>query len=157
MDNYGYSNNNEMNQGAADDLNPYRRIQQESKQKKGMFFVGLLAGVLLSTLMVGCVYVGVRFNDLWRIRVRLTSAGGAVAESIVKDDSLKKLEAIEDVIDKYYYKEEDIHTNEMIEGMYAGMVASLGDPYSVYYTAEEWQALMQDTEGIYYGIGAYVQ
>lgn len=157
MDNYGYSNNNEMNQGAADDLNPYRRIQQESKQKKGMFLVGLLAGVLLSTLMVGCVYVSIRFNDLWSRRVRLTSAGGAVAESIVNDDSLKKLEAIEDVIDEYYYKEEDIDTNEMIEGMYAGMVASLGDPYSVYYTADEWQALMQDTEGIYYGIGAYVQ
>ena len=158
MDNYGYSNNNEMNQGAADDLNPYRRIQEESKQKKGTFLVGLLTGVLLSTLMVGCVYVGVRFNDLWQTkRVRLTSAEGVVPESIVNDDSLKKLEAIEDVIDKYYYKEEDIHTDEMIEGMYAGMVASLGDPYSVYYTAEEWQALMQDTEGIYYGIGAYIQ
>ena len=158
MDNYGYSNNNEMNQGATDDLNPYRKIQQESKQKKGMFLVGLLAGVLLSTLMVGCVYVGIRFSDLWSTkRVRLTSADGAVAESIVNDDSLKKLEAIEDVIDEYYYKEEDIHTDEMIEGMYAGMVASLGDPYSVYYTAEEWQALMQDTEGIYYGIGAYIQ
>ena len=158
MDNYGYSNNNEMNRGAADDLNPYRNIQQESKQKKGTFLVGLLTGVLLSTLIVGCVYVGVRFNDLWKIkRVRLTSAEGAVAESIVNDDSIKKLEAIEDVIDEYYYKEEDIHTDEMIEGMYAGMVASLGDPYSVYYTAEEWEALMQDTEGIYYGIGAYVQ
>ena len=158
MDNYGYSNNNEMNQGAADNLNPYRNIQQESKQRKGTFLVGLLTGVLLSTLMVGCVYVGVRFNDLWKIkRVRLTSAEGAVAESIVNDDSIKKLEAIEDVIDEYYYKEEDIHTDEMIEGMYAGMVASLGDPYSVYYTAEEWEALMQDTEGIYYGIGAYVQ
>ena len=158
LDNYGYSNNNEMNQGAADDVNPYRRIQEESKQKKGTFLVGLLTGVLLSTLMVGCVYVGIRFNDLWQTkRVRLTSTEGAVAESIVNDDSLKKLEAIEDVIDEYYYKEEDIHTDEMIEGMYAGMVASLGDPYSVYYTAEEWQSLMQDTEGIYYGIGAYVQ
>ena len=158
MDNYGYSNNNEMNRGAADNLNPYMNIQQESKQRKGTFLVGLLTGVLLSTLMVGCVYVGVRFNDLWKIkRVRLTSAEGAVAESIVNDDSIKKLEAIEDVIDEYYYKEEDIHTDEMIEGMYAGMVASLGDPYSVYYTAEEWEALMQDTEGIYYGIGAYVQ
>ncbi|MCM1386075.1 MAG: S41 family peptidase [Bacillus sp. (in: Bacteria)] len=157
MDNYGYSNNNEMNQGAADDLNPYRRMQQDSKQTKRTFLVGLLTGVLLSTLMTGCIYVGVRFNGLMRAgRVKLTSAEGAVAESIVNDDSITKLEAIEDVIDEYYYKEEDIHTDEMIEGMYAGMVASLGDPYSVYYTAEEWQTLMQDTEGIYFGIGAYI-
>ena len=44
----------------------------------------------------------------------------------------------------------------MIEGMYAGVVASLGDPYSVYYTADEWKEMMQETEGIYYGIGAYI-
>ena len=46
--------------------------------------------------------------------------------------------------------------DKMIEGMYAGMVDSLEDPYSVYYTAEEWQSLMEETEGIYYGIGAYL-
>ena len=34
---------------------------------------------------------------------------------------------------------------------------STSDPYSVYYTEEEWQQLMSDTEGIYYGIGAYLQ
>lgn len=158
MDNYGYSNNNDINQGAGNDLNPYKKMQQESKQAKGNFLVGLLTGILLSTLLMCCVYVGIRFNDLWRAkRVKLTSAEGNVAESIVNDDSITKLEAIEDVIDEYYYKEEDIHTDEMIEGMYAGMVASLGDPYSVYYTAEEWKAMMQDTEGIYFGIGAYIQ
>ena len=64
--------------------------------------------------------------------------------------------AIEEVIGKYYYQEEDINTDQMIEGMYAGIVASLGDPYSVYYTEEEWKEMMQETEGIYYGIGAYI-
>ncbi len=69
---------------------------------------------------------------------------------------MAKLEAIEEVIGEYYYQEEDINTDAMIEGMYAGIVDSLGDPYSVYYTAEEWKQMMQDTEGIYYGIGAYI-
>ena len=36
------------------------------------------------------------------------------------------------------------------------MLASLGDPYSEYYSAEELNALMQQTEGVYFGIGAYV-
>ena len=35
-------------------------------------------------------------------------------------------------------------------------MASLGDPYSEYYSAEELSALMEQTEGIYYGIGAYI-
>ena len=33
---------------------------------------------------------------------------------------------------------------------------SLGDPYTEYYTAQEYNDLMQGSEGIYYGIGAYV-
>ena len=75
---------------------------------------------------------------------------------MINDDTVEKLEALEDVIEEYYYRDEDIDTDAMIEGMYAGLVDSLGDPYSVYYTAEEWQEMMADTEGIYYGIGAYV-
>ena len=41
----------------------------------------------------------------------------------------------------------------MAEGMYAGMVASLEDPYSGYYSPEQYQDLMESTEGKYQGIG----
>ena len=156
MDNNGYSSNNEMNQGAANNLYP-NVPQQEPVKSKGMFLVGLLSGVVLSALTVSCIYVGVRFHDVYQSRrVKQTSAEGMTADSIVNDDTIAKLEVIEDVIDEYYFEEEDIDVENMIEGMYAGMVASLGDPYSVYYTEEEWEALMQETEGIYYGIGAYI-
>ena len=36
------------------------------------------------------------------------------------------------------------------------MLESLDDPYSVYYTHDELVQLQQQTEGIYYGIGAYI-
>lgn len=171
MDNYGYSNNNQMNQGAANNLYPNgpqnqqnpqnpQRVQRESHQTKGMFIVGLLTGILASALTASCIYVGVKADGAFK----LTSAEPAATavperkstDGITSDATIAKLESIEEVIDKYYYNEEDINTDEMIEGMYSGMVASLGDPYSVYYTAEEWEELMNDTEGIYYGIGAYV-
>ncbi len=84
------------------------------------------------------------------------NGGSSGAESVLNEDTEKKLSTIEEVIDEYYYKDEDIDTDLMIEGMYSGMVDALGDPYSVYYTAEEWNQLMQETEGIYYGIGAYI-
>ena len=32
----------------------------------------------------------------------------------------------------------------------------MGDPYSVYYTADELETLQEKTQGIYYGIGARV-
>lgn len=160
MDNFGYSSNNEENQGAANNLYPnvpQQKLQQEPEKSKGTFLAGLLSGVAISVLMAGCIYAGVRIHDIYQLRrVKQASTEGMPPESIVNDESVAKLEVIEDVIDEYYFEEEDIDVENMIEGMYAGMVASLGDPYSVYYTAEEWKSLMQETEGIYYGIGAYI-
>ncbi len=157
MDNYGYSSNNSgMNQGAENNLYP-DSSKQEQHQTKGMFLVGMLTGIVISVLVAGSVYAGVKVADILHLRgSKQTSAEGASAQNVVNDDSITKLESIEKVIDEYYYNEEDINTDNMIEGMYAGMVDSLGDPYSVYYTQEEWEELMRDTEGVYYGIGAYV-
>ena len=87
---------------------------------------------------------------------RITAGSGSPADSLVNDETIKKLGTLEEVIEEYYYKEEDINTDSMIEGLYSGLVDSLGDPYSVYYNEEEWQDLMESTEGIYYGIGAYL-
>lgn len=156
MDNYGYSNNNEVNQGATNNL--YQDgPQRESNQTKGMFLVGLFSGVIISTLIASAIYVGTKLTDNFqRNNARPASAEGVIADSVVNDDSVAKLKSIEEVIEEYYYQDEDISTDDMIEGMYEGLVASLGDPYSVYYTADEWEDLMRDTEGIYFGIGAYV-
>lgn len=156
MDNYGYSSNNQMNQGAGSNLYP-NEPQRESGQSKGMFLVGLLTGVVVSALTASCIFIGIRFSDIMQHnKAKLTSTEHTAAENVVNDDTMAKLKAIEEVIGEYYYQEEDINTDDMIEGMYAGVVASLGDPYSVYYTAEEWKEMMQETEGIYYGIGAYI-
>lgn len=123
----------------------------------GTLLLGVLIGIILTTLAGGSVFVGMRLYDAAKDRlVKQTSADNSAPESVVNDESLEKLEAIEEVIDKYYYNEEDIDEGAMVEGMYAGMVNALGDPYSVYYTAEEWNELIQETEGIYYGIGAYL-
>lgn len=168
MDNYGYSNNNEMNQGAANNLYPNepqkpqkqqnpQGVRQESRQTKGMFIVGLLTGILASVLTASCIFVGAQADAAFKIaNAQPANTERKSADGVTDDDTIAKLESIEEIINKYFYNEEDINTDEMIEGMYAGMVASLGDPYSVYYTAEEWEELMQDTEGVYYGIGAYV-
>lgn len=125
--------------------------------KGGMLLLGMLIGVILTTMVVGGAFVGTRIVNLSKnSNTKQTSAGTESADGVINNESIKKLEAIEEVINEYYYQDEDIDADKMIEGMYAGMVDSLEDPYSVYYTAEEWQSLMEETEGIYYGIGAYL-
>lgn len=44
---------------------------------------------------------------------------------------------------------------DLIEGMTAGMVASLGDKYSKYFTPEEFKAFQESFQGVYGGIGIY--
>ncbi len=53
-------------------------------------------------------------------------------------------------------KENYLRDYDMKDVQYAGlkaMVASLGDPYSVYYTPEEFAAFQQNSSGEYYGVG----
>lgn len=119
----------------------------------GNFLLGMVLGIALTALIGGFVFVGVKVYEAVDGK---NVAKTASADSVVNEETEKKLSAIEDVINEYYYQDADIDVDAMTEGMYAGMVNALGDPYSVYYTEEEWNDLIQETEGIYYGIGAYL-
>lgn len=68
---------------------------------------------------------------------------------------LKKIETLENTIHKKFYLAE-ITDEELEEGLYRGMLEALDDPYSEYYTVEELEEVLDSTEGIYYGIGAYL-
>ena len=62
---------------------------------------------------------------------------------------------LEDTIDEYYFLNE-VTDEELRNGLYKGIMEALGDPYSEYYTPEELTELMEQTQGTYYGIGAYI-
>lgn len=117
--------------------------------------LGMLLGVAATLLVVGFAFAGSKFYEVMESR-KAGERKKSNAGTVVSEETEKKLSAIEDVIEEYYYQDADIDVDAMTEGMYAGMVSALGDPYSVYYTEEEWEELMRDTEGIYYGIGAYL-
>lgn len=66
--------------------------------------------------------------------------------------SSTKLSQIRETIDTYFY--EDVTDEMLAEGVYRGVVAGLDDPYSMYYTKEEYEELQREQEGNYSGIGA---
>ena len=86
---------------------------------------------------------------------QLAGALGGHGDILVTDEVAEKIESLDDVIDTYYYKT-DVSDETEADGIYKGLMDSLGDPYSVYYTEEELEELLSDTAGVYYGIGAYV-
>lgn len=66
----------------------------------------------------------------------------------------KKVDEIKSVIeDTYLY---DFTEEQLNEGKLKGMVQALGDPYTEYYTEEEYKSFMEDTTGEFGGIGIVV-
>lgn len=107
------------------------------------FKKGVIAGAL------GMALVGVGFFIGNNLAARLQG-------NVLSDPgNVQKLEYLEKLIDENYLgekKEEDL-----AEGLYIGLIYGLGDPYSVYYTAEDYEEENSSTEGVYEGIGILMQ
>jgi carboxyl-terminal processing protease len=58
-----------------------------------------------------------------------------------------------ELLERKYLEPEDIQAAEMVDGAIEGMVAALGDPYTMYIPAEPNRISEQDIAGSYYGIG----
>ena len=65
----------------------------------------------------------------------------------------EKLEVLLELVEMYYYKEEDVDVDAMIENAAVGLMAGIGDIYTQYYTPETMAELVEETEGEYAGIG----
>lgn len=127
--------------------------QKEQNNQRNGYWSGLLSGLLLAILFIGCIYIGKQVLGIFQVK-QITEEAQAENAELLNDYTEAKIEVIEDTIRQYYLEEVD--RSEMENGIYSGLVNSLEDPYSVYYSAEELKELQMSTEGIYYGIGAYV-
>ncbi|BCK01260.1 S41 family peptidase [Anaerocolumna chitinilytica] len=125
---------------------------------RNKFLNGFLAG-LAATFVVMAIVVTVFANkineNLTRENASVKTENTANAKTEVTDQQvMQKIDTLEGLINKYYMDKVD--KNTMAEGIYKGLLSSLKDPYSVYYTKDEYTALMESSSGVYYGIGATV-
>ena len=131
--------------GLRDDRN-----RERNQKRKGRMngVIGFILGIMTSFVLV---YVGFAFAF---------NNGNVLSLFLKRNNKLdyKKIEektsVLQNIIDRYFLFDEDMTKVE--DGIYAGMMNGLGDPYTVYYTKEEYKALNEDTEGKYSGIGAVV-
>ena len=59
-----------------------------------------------------------------------------------------------DLVDYGYFEEYDVQ--DMLDGAASGLLLGLGDPYTFYYTPEEYAELWEEDEGEYAGIGIQI-
>ncbi|MCI5944503.1 MAG: S41 family peptidase [Eubacterium sp.] len=67
---------------------------------------------------------------------------------------IKKLNMLQEYIDAYYL--DDYEQENLESGLLNGFMSGLGDPYSCYYTKEDYQSLTEEDSGEYKGIGITV-
>lgn len=143
--NNGYNNGNNFTGN-----NAYNNGNNGNKHGKKSYFAGLITGVIWG---IAVVFILIILSNI--IESELTESGKIsdnVGTSALTGSS--KSSIIKQYIDKYFM--EDVDNDILTEGMYKGMLESLNDPYSVYYTKDEVESLKQSSEGEYVGLGISV-
>lgn len=127
---------------------------------KKRFWTGFLSGLIGAIVLVvvaGATYL--MLNDDRKNSVIPYEDVAAAEKDNEEDDYsydkiVEKLSLLKMLIDTYYLDEVD--PENFATGIYRGFIASLNDPYSTYYTKEEYSNLLESSSGVYYGIGAVV-
>ena len=119
------------------------------KKTKSRFLPGFLVGMLATMVITAGVVVGIVFSGT-DINITAKKQNNKSAT----EASLSKLSSLESIIDLYYLDKVD--NKKLEEGIYKGLFSGLDDPYSVYYTADEYAKLQEDIDGVFVGMGAYV-
>ena len=111
--------------------------------------IALILSVLLLLALASCS-VPEDENKLSDI----TKPTATPATDLNADAYTAKLEKIKGVLEKYYMG--DIDYDKAMEGIYSGLIDSLGDPYTVYFSADEYKSFTESTNGNYAGVGSTV-
>ena len=119
------------------------------KDKK-QFVKGLAVGFVVTLALVEVLLFGQ--NVLSDIDDRNREESGTL--NLTSSSVEGKLDEIQTLMETYYL--EDIDTEQVEDFLYKGAVAGLGDIYAAYYTEEEYQSMIDSTNGSYYGIGVEI-
>lgn len=113
--------------------------EQEQNMKDKQFWKGAVAGAA-AVILVGIGGV-IGYNQM------LYGEQSVLADK----NHIRKIRTLEKIVDLHYLEDSD--DEKLAEGLYAGLLYGLDDPYSRYYTAEDYKEENTVTEGTYMGIG----
>lgn len=114
--------------------------------------------VVLAILVAVILTASVSIVGTLTLTTILDNRGDVYNISFDKDEvdkeSIKKFEEVRDLLHEKYI--EDIDEDVLLEGMTAGLAASLGDRYTVYVDKATMDSMNIDSEGQYSGIGVTI-
>ena len=127
---------------------------------KKNFIAGLITGIC-SAILILAVVCSIPLAMFMKSRAEeeehtseLIEEADVSKQEISYNEIINKLLTLQGLVDRFYLN--DVEDISFTDGIYKGFINSLGDPYSTYFTAEEYQALIESSSGVYCGIGASV-
>ncbi len=99
---------------------------------------------------------GVFFSDDIYARIAVNATALDKDQSQRYSEILEKISELDSVLDTYYLEADNIDPDEMMDTLYKGYISGLDERYTAYYTPEEYEQLMNDSQGVYVGIGVTV-
>lgn len=120
----------------------------------------MLTLALAVCLLCGCAYLplsGMENMLSGKNDGQVTDNGDTVTiskEQYEKYQQFDKLLEIMDIVGENYYQ--DVETDDLMEGAAQGLLYGVGDPYTFYYTAEDFAEMWEEDEGEYAGIGIQI-
>lgn len=101
-------------------------------------------------LLISFVLGGIFFDDYAQSFINNTSLGGNTIETTSLQDVYGFLQ------DKYLYPDKINDSQKLELGSIKGLVGALDDPYTVYFSQEEYNDFQENLEGKFEGIGAEI-
>lgn len=157
------ASDNRGNIGDLYGMNDLRRNAQPPRKKKSQGFAsGMIIGAVSAFMAVILLILSVAAVCIAKGYIHIGVNGDVYIQSDVVTDSdgigsevEGKLNAIDSVLESFYFGDVDDETAK--DNIYKAYLSSYGDKYTMYYTADEYKALKESTNGKFYGIGAVCQ
>ena len=132
-------------------VNNYRAERKKGRREGVLISLLTAGGILLLSFVI--LFVSDIKND--RLYARFFQAASASQKSVLSKETVEKAQLLESAIKLHYLY--DFTDEDLQAGLLKGIVNGLEDPYSSYYTKEEYEELMMDSAGELEGIGATMQ
>lgn len=116
-------------------------------------FVFVVITVILTSSITYWITIGSKYNNLYQATSDIDSEETVEATETISDISTI-LNSFAEVIDENYIG--DINKEEIIDSTIKGFVSGIGDEYSEYMTAAEWEDYQSSALGNYCGVGIYM-
>ena len=157
------ASDNRVNIGDLYGMNDLRRNAQPPRRKKSQGFAsGMIIGAVSAFMAVILLILSVAAVCIAKGYIHIGVNGDVYIQSDAVTDSdgigsevEGKLNAIDSVLESFYFGDVDDETAK--DNIYKAYLSSYGDKYTMYYTADEYKALKESTNGKFYGIGAVCQ